>query len=123
VKNGLRWRIFLSKNLSSLYRVVLRQKLYTYTSCFRVYRREAAIGISVERGGFFGITELLGRLDLEGCRIVEFPATLEVRMLGRSKMKILPTIAGHLGLLIQLVGLRVRDGRPGSSANPRTANE
>jgi glycosyltransferase involved in cell wall biosynthesis len=123
VKNGLRWRIFLSKNLSSLYRVVLRQKLYTYTSCFRVYRREAAIGISVERGGFFGITELLGRLDLEGCRIVEFPATLDVRMLGRSKMKILPTIAGHLGLLIQLVGLRVRDGRPGSSANPRTANE
>jgi hypothetical protein len=77
-----------------------------------VYRREAAVGIPVKRGGFFGVTEMLGRLDLDGRRIVEFPATLEVRMLGRSKMKILPTIAGHLSLLAQFVGLRLGAGQP-----------
>jgi glycosyltransferase involved in cell wall biosynthesis len=112
VKNVPRWRLFLSKSLSRLYRLVLRQKLYTYTSCFRVYRREAAVNIPVERGGFFGVTEMLGHLDLEGRRIVEFPATLEVRMLGRSKMKIVPTIAGHLSLLARFVALRFRGARP-----------
>jgi hypothetical protein len=112
VKNVPGWRLFLSKSLSSLYRIVLHQKLHTYTSCFRVYRREAAVSLSVERGGFFGVTEMLGRLDLQGHRIVEFPATLEVRLLGRSKMKIVPTIAGHLGLLAQFVALRFRPGRP-----------
>ena len=110
VKNVPRWRLFLSRSLSRLYRLVLRQKLYTYTSCFRVYRREAALGVTVERGGFFGVTEMLGRLDLAGRRIVEFPTTLEARMLGRSKMKVLKTIAGHLSLLTQLVRLRLRPG-------------
>jgi polysaccharide deacetylase family protein (PEP-CTERM system associated) len=110
VKNVPRWRLFLSKSLSRLYRLVLRQKLHTYTSCFRVYRRQTAVQVSVQRGGFFGVTELLGRLDLAGARIVEFPATLEARMLGRSKMKVLRTIAGHLGLLTQFLRLRLRGG-------------
>jgi polysaccharide deacetylase family protein (PEP-CTERM system associated) len=108
VRNVPRWRLFLSKSLSRLYRVVLRQKLHTYTSCFRVYRRQAALDVTVERGGFFGVTEMLGRLDLDGRRIVDFPTTLEARMLGRSKMKVLGTIAGHLGLLLLLVRLRAR---------------
>ena len=33
------------------------------------------------------VHEMLGRLDLQGARVVEHPATLEVRMLGCSKMK------------------------------------
>jgi len=107
VKNVPRWRLFLSNGLSRLYRLILRQKLYTYTSCFRVYRRQSAVDITVERGGFFGVAEMLGRLDLAGRRIVECPAALEARMLGRSKMKVLRTIAGHLSLLAHLVRLRV----------------
>jgi polysaccharide deacetylase family protein (PEP-CTERM system associated) len=123
VKNVPGWRLFLSKSLSRLYRAVLRQKLYTYTSCFRVYRRQAAIGIVVEREGFFGVTEFLGRLDMAGRRIVEFPTTLEVRMLGRSKMKVLRTIAGHLSLLAQLARLRLRDSRTAESPLPRAVHE
>ena len=85
-----------------MYRIVLRQPLHTYTSCFRVYRRSAVLGIQPERGGFLGIAELLGKLALSGAEIVEHPATLEVRVLGRSKMKILQTIVGHLGLITSL---------------------
>jgi hypothetical protein len=123
VKNVARWRLFLSKGLSKLYRVVLRQKLYTYTSCFRVYRRQAAASIPIERGGFFGVTEMLGRLDLSGHRIVEFPATLEARILGRSKMKILHTIVGHLSLLGQLIRLRLQRGLAAKLLSTRTAHE
>ncbi|HYC32298.1 MAG TPA: glycosyltransferase [Gemmatimonadales bacterium] len=108
VKNVPGWRLFLSRSLSRAYRMVIRQKLHTYTSCFRVYRRSAAANIVLEREGFFGITEMLGRIDLAGGKIVEFPATLEARMLGRSKMKVLRTIGGHLALLVQFVRLRLR---------------
>jgi polysaccharide deacetylase family protein (PEP-CTERM system associated) len=102
VRNVPTWRLALSKSLSRLYRVVLHQKLATYTSCFRVYRRSAAAAIRVEHTGFLGVAEMLGYLDLHGSTIVEFPTTLEVRMIGRSKMKVLRTIIGHLALLARL---------------------
>jgi polysaccharide deacetylase family protein (PEP-CTERM system associated) len=107
VRNVPRWRLGLSKSLSHLYRIVLHQKLATYTSCFRVYRRSAASAIRVEYKGFLGVAEMLGWLDLHGSRIVEFPTTLEVRMIGRSKMKVFRTILGHLALLARLAILRV----------------
>lgn len=100
------WRLALSKGLSALYRGVSSQKLHTYTSCFRVYRRSALLDVSVKEAGFLGVSELLGILDQRGERIVEHPAVLEVRMLGHSKMKLLQTILGHLRLLSGLARAR-----------------
>lgn len=102
VRNVPSWRLFLSKSLSRLYRVVLHHPLATYTSCFRVYRRSAFQDLEIREGGFLGVTEMLGLLDLRGANIAECPAVLEVRLLGRSKMKTLRTIAGHLRLLVRL---------------------
>lgn len=99
VRNVPGWRLLLSKGASFLYRRVLRNKLHTYTSCCRVYRRSAVKEIRLKNGHFLGVAELLGRLDLSGRRVVEHPAVLDVRLLGRSKMKTLRTIAGHLRLL------------------------
>jgi hypothetical protein len=53
------------------------------------------------------VAETLGRLDLRGGSIVECPAVLEVRLLGRSKMKTLQTILGHLRLLTRLFFVRI----------------
>jgi polysaccharide deacetylase family protein (PEP-CTERM system associated) len=108
VRNVPRWRLFLSKSLSALYRVVLHHRFATYTSCFRVYRRSAVSPLQVREGGFLGVAEMLGRLDLQGGRIVEYPAVLEARLLGRSKMRIVRTVLGHLRLLIRLGFTRMR---------------
>jgi polysaccharide deacetylase family protein (PEP-CTERM system associated) len=102
VRNVPGWRLTLSKGAAWLYRRVLRTKLHTYTSCFRVYRRSNVANIRLRHANFLGIAEQLGRLDLAGGNIVEHPATLEVRMLGRSKMKTVRTILGHLGLMVRL---------------------
>lgn len=102
------WRLLLSRCLSRLYRLVLHSRLHTYTSCVRVYRRSSTVRLGISRGGFLGIAELLGRLDLAGGRIVEFPATLEVRLVGRSKMKTVATIGGHIKLLLALASQRMR---------------
>ena len=89
VKNVPPWRLVLSKGLSRIYGVIFHQRLHTYTSCFRIYRRSAVLPLRIERSGFLGIAEMLGRLDLAGGRIVEYPTQLEARILGRSKMKVL----------------------------------
>ncbi len=103
VRNVPEWRLFLSKTLSRMYSIVLRERIFTYTSCCRVYRRSRMLPLDLRHGGFLGMAEMLIRLKLAGGRIAEVPATLESRLLGESKMKIARTIRGHLGLLASLV--------------------
>jgi polysaccharide deacetylase family protein (PEP-CTERM system associated) len=112
VRNVPEWRLFLSKGASFLYRRVLRSKLDTYTSCFRIYRRSSVVDLPVEEKGFLGVAEMLGRLDLQGGKIVEFPAVLEVRLFGFSKMKTARTIYGHLKLLSKLSKMRIFGKKP-----------
>jgi polysaccharide deacetylase family protein (PEP-CTERM system associated) len=106
VRNVPNWRLFLSKGASWLYRRALRAKLSTYTSCFRVYRRASVVDLPLREKGFLGVAEMLGRLDLKGGKIVEYPAVLEVRLFGLSKMKTARTVVGHLKLLARLSKMR-----------------
>jgi polysaccharide deacetylase family protein (PEP-CTERM system associated) len=102
VRNVPSWRLFLSKGASFLYARTLHTKLSTFTSCFRVYRKSSVESLPLEEKGFLGVAEMLGRLDLSGGKIVEFPTVLEVRLFGFSKMKTARTIFGHLKLLSKL---------------------
>jgi glycosyltransferase involved in cell wall biosynthesis len=121
VRNVPEWRLMLSRSLSLLYRMVLRQKLSTYTSCFRVYRRSAMLGMSLEHSGFLGVAEMLGKLDLAGMKIVEYPTTLSVRVLGYSKMKVARTITGHLKLLAGLLKQRLSGEVRAAGDEPRSS--
>ncbi len=118
VRNVPGWRLRLSRGASWCYRRILRQKLHTYTSCFRVYRRSKTIDIPLTYGSFLGIAELIGRMDLAGSTVVEYPAVLEVRMLGRSKMKTVSTILGHLKLMASLARQRFFGPKPPAPTEP-----
>jgi dolichol-phosphate mannosyltransferase len=107
------WRLKLSKAASGLYRLVLRQKLHTYTSCFRVYRRSAVIDVPLRNGGFVGIAELVCELDRRDERVVESPATLDIRTTGQSKMRVVRAGWAHLKL-IGRAGFSRLFGRRGS---------
>lgn len=102
------WRLVLSRGASWAYRRVLSNKLATYTSCFRVCRRSALKGLALRHEGYIGVVEMLARLDLAGWRVVEHPVVLEARLLGRSKLKILRVIAGHLRFLAEIGWERLR---------------
>lgn len=110
VANVPGWRLFLSRGCSRLYRIALGERIHTFTACFRVYRRSTVERVQVERAGFLGIAELIGKLSLSGGGIREQPALLETRVMGRSSMKVARTILGHLGLLSALLLLRLRGG-------------
>jgi dolichol-phosphate mannosyltransferase len=111
VLNVPHWRLLLSRCSSALYRIVTGRKIYTFTSCVRVYRRSAAVSVPLNNSGFLGIAELLSRLALQNRKIVEHPATLESRLFGQSKMKIVRNILGHLRLLTQLAAVRMKSHR------------
>ena len=98
-----RWRLLLSKSLSEIYHLFLRHKLSTYTSCFRVYRRNSVLDLKNKYGDFRGIIELLAMADIHGLTIKEYPTTLQSRIYGHSKMKILKTIIGHLKVILEMV--------------------
>lgn len=103
-----KWRVFLSYSASLSYRVLFRNKLATYTSCFRLYRRSAVAALPVRHGGFIGVTEKLALLDRDGWAIREVPALLEMRRFGQSKLQIKRAILGHLGLMSEIAIARLR---------------
>jgi dolichol-phosphate mannosyltransferase len=110
------WRLALSRLASRMYRAVMQNKLYTYTSCVRVYRRSAVVDLPVRRGGFVGIVELVWQLDRRGGRIVECPAVLTVRTTGHSKMRVARVAWAHLGLLAEAAWDRLIGRREQSAA-------
>jgi hypothetical protein len=114
-----RWRLALSRTLSFMYRRALGSTLHTYTSCFRGYRRSAFTDLTLRHRGFLGVAETLARTIISGGTVMEIPATLESRLIGRSKMRVFPVILGHLRLLAEVGRLR-KAGRE-EAANAREA--
>ena len=107
VNNVPSWRLVLSHTLSCMYRLLLGQNLSTWTSCFRVYRKQQIVDLPLVENGFLGTAELAAQLSLHGRKIVEHPATLEVRLFGFSKMKTVRTILAHLRLLSKVVARKL----------------
>lgn len=106
VRNVPEWRLFLSRTLSLAYRTLLRSRISTWTSCFRLYRREFVVDLPLKNGGFLGTAELLVRVLRRGGRVVEHPCVLEARLLGFSKMRVFDVVLDHMRLLV-LVALRL----------------
>lgn len=105
VKNVPAWRLGLSRGLSWIYQRLLKQPLATWTSCFRVYRRDAILDLPLNETGFLGTAEMVAQLVLRERTVVEHPATLEVRLFGLSKMKTVRAICSHLRLLWRIARL------------------
>ena len=82
--------------------------MYTWTSCCRVYRKSVVGDLEIQESGFLGTAELVAKLCLADSKIVEHPATLEVRIFGESKMKTFRTIGGHLRLLGRVLKMRLK---------------
>lgn len=108
VKNVPGWRLFLSKGLSQVYRLVLPQKLHTYTSMFRAYRREVLQTVPTTHPGFLGLVEIVAEAMLRGYKVVEYPTELSNRMFGQSKLRVARVILSHLKYISKLVVRRRR---------------
>ncbi|MCU0712206.1 MAG: glycosyltransferase family 2 protein [Pirellula sp.] len=102
-----RWRLVLSKLASSGYRLLFKQKLHTYTSCFRIYRKEVWSRLTISQEGFVGVAEIAWQIDRMGERILEAPAVLTTRKVGFSKMRTVPVIRQHIALMTRILIARL----------------
>jgi dolichol-phosphate mannosyltransferase len=104
----VRWRLFISKVLSLLYWAVLPVRLYTYTSCFRAYRRDVLLQLEAPDDGFLSVAQLLVSAILGGAKVAEVPAQLTRRKFGQSHFRTIQVGFSHLRYLLHVVWLRAR---------------
>lgn len=110
----------LTRGAAWAYRLVLgrpARDVATFTCGFRAWRRAAALASLPASDGFPATAEMLGRALLAGARVVEVPSVLSTRREGRSKMRVLRALAGHVGTLARLWVVRGR-GRRGQVTAP-----
>jgi len=97
------YRMFLSRNLSRLYSVILGVDFYTYTCMFRIYRARALRDLDFHSAGFLVMAEIMVKLHKKSRKILEYPATLTARKYGRSKARVIRMILNHLRFITQLL--------------------
>ncbi len=113
VENMVAWRLVLSRFASFLYRLMLSNKLYCYTSCFRAFRKSVVENIGLENTGFVGTAELVWRIEQQGeWGILEVPTTLHVRQIGQSKCRVARVTWRHLMLMAKIVLSKLKNSPP-----------
>jgi len=98
-------RFLMSRGVVTLYKIALKgrgDEISTFTSGFRVYRRNLLDSIMPNANDFLATGELLVRALLRGYRVREFPTAVYPRNYGRSKLKTLKTIRSHLRFILQV---------------------
>lgn len=99
IENVPRYRMFLSKSVSMIYRMLSPIKLYTYTAMVRVYRNRIPESVHFRSNNFLAVTEIMIRAAFLGFKAKEIPAVLHGRQFGVSKLKTMRVMRDHLSLL------------------------
>jgi dolichol-phosphate mannosyltransferase len=107
------YRLFLSKAISWIYRLVTGAKIHTFTALFRVQRKEVVKNITFKSNNFLATAEMLIYALMKDYGVKEYPTTLQVRKYGVSKMKLFLVIKSHLKFLLKLIWLRLIRGLKG----------
>lgn len=103
-------RLFLSKTAVWAYRVVLGRRargIQVFTCAFRAWRGDFVRTLDWRSDGFPAAAEMFGNAILGDARVSQQPSTLRARTEGVSKMRVLPTALGHLGVLTRLLRRRI----------------
>lgn len=92
----------LGRMASMLYRLIVSPRIYSWTSMFAAYRREALEAAGFASSGALASTELLVNLVRGGYRVAEVPFNVQRRTFGRSRMTTLRLIGEHVPYLLRL---------------------
>lgn len=97
---GSSGRIWMSRMVSGLYKMLIGQDVYTFTCLFRAYQTDAVRQIRFRSSGFAAVAEIMLRAMLSGYLVREVPMRLESRRFGESKLRVGDAIMAHVRLLI-----------------------
>ncbi len=114
VENVPKYRLFLSKSISFLYRLLTRSKIHTFTALVRAQKRKVVDSVAFSSPNFLATAEMLINALDKGYVVKEYPTTLRVREFGVSKMRLLKVMGSHAKYIFSLLPRAV--ARPFRSA-------
>ncbi len=93
------FRLFISKSVNFLYRVMLQDDLTCVSAIFRLYRKEALDGLILESNNFEICAELIAKLILNKKTVREIGVRVYTREFGVSKLNVKREIRNNLRIL------------------------
>lgn len=96
VENVPFWRLMISRLGNKILGFAMKRGLATVTGMVRGYRRKVLEALELESEGKEIHLEILSRALGMGYRVLEMPAVLKARKLGKSKFKFTATAVSHI---------------------------
>lgn len=96
------FRLFISKSVNFLYRVLLKNDITCVSAIFRLYKKEALDELTLESNNFEICAEIISKLILNGKSVKEIGVKLYVRELGESKLNVKKEVINNLIILSKI---------------------
>ena len=100
------WRMFLSRCVNILYRLLLGAQVTSVSPIFRLYKREVFKDITVLSENFEINAEILSKMIFKGMKIREVPVALHKRQFGLSKAQLGKSIQNHIRILFKIFSVK-----------------
>lgn len=96
------FRLFMSKSVNFLYRILLGNGITCVSPVFRLYRRSALDTIEITSRNFEINAEIISKLIISKKKVAEVPVPLLKRKYGESKINIKKEIRNNIHLLYRI---------------------
>lgn len=96
-------RLFFSKSVNIMYRVLLRYPITCVSPIFRLYETKTLSNLEIESENFEINAEIISKYLILGCRVTEVPVKLHKRRYGESKINIRREVANNLKMMRKIV--------------------
>jgi len=96
------FRLFISKSVNFLYKVLLRDDITCVSAIFRLYKKEALSGMTFESNNFEIDAEIISKFILSGKNVEEIGVKLYVREHGESKLNVKKETINNLRILYKI---------------------
>lgn len=99
-------RLFLSKSINVLYRLLLGKRITSISPIFRLYKKTALKDLNLVSNNFNINAEILSKLIINGKVVTEIPVPLYKRRFGYSKINVKKEIANNIKLIGKIVKVK-----------------
>ena len=96
------FRLFISKSVNFLYRVLLQDDLTCVSGIFRLYKKKALDELTLESKNFEICAEIISKLILNGKSVHEIGVKVYTREFGESKLNVKKEIVNNLRILFKI---------------------
>jgi dolichol-phosphate mannosyltransferase len=96
------FRLFISKSVNFLYRILLKDDLTCVSAIFRLYKKEALDTLTLESNNFEICAEIISKLILNGRQVHEIGVKVHTREFGVSKLNVKKEVINNLRILFKI---------------------